>query len=313
MVRRRIWLALAAIAALALGSAAAGMYAVATGRDETMERLCSIPPILEEEAFLENRTVFYWLGTTGTSIEGLGISVPGYEPTTDAQFEEMRVERATMGGLANAAAGLGRAWAGAANGQNYRVADAPNAALRLLPDAGDAEDVLLFEVNNSSQDCRLSDWLSGEIERAGDDLGVSEEERTATDIRAELELSASEALARMRASRREGRCLQARWVPREELPLRAYRAYETRHAGMVNYWLSPHIVTKGNSIVYFSMGVVRTSALYDALGFEAPDPLERVCCVGQCSRFGGPDPYMTDIRWRRAVWRNPRQPRQQGE
>lgn len=310
--RRRVKFALAAVAALTLGSVATAMYVVATGRDETMERLCSVPAILDEEAFLENRTVFYWLGTTGTPTDSFGISVPGYEPTAHAQFEEMRVERATIGGLSNAAAGLGRAWAGAANGQDYRVVDAPDAALRLLPDDGDEDDVLLFEVNNSSQDCRFNDWLAGQIGRAGDDLGEGEGDRTASDIRAELELSAPEALARMRASRREGRCLQARWMPREALPLRAYRAYETRHAGLVNYWLSPHVVTRGNSVVYFSMGVVRTSALYDALGFEAPDPLERVCCVGRCSRFGGPDPYMTDIRWRRPVWTHPRQARRQG-
>jgi len=310
----RLGLVVAAIGLAAVGIAASGVYAIATGRDDVMDGLCSIPSILHEEAFLTDRTAFYWLATSGERIERLGASVPGYEPESGAQFEEMPLDRVTVGALANVAIGRGRAWAGPAIPPTGAVVDAPDEARTLLPPGGEPGHILLFESVGIDGNCTFHNWLAREIERAGEELSAArDEDRVPIDIRAELEVSVSEALASLRAAELEGRCLQARWVPRDELPLRAYRVYETREAGLVNYWLSPHIITSDGHVVYFSMGVVRTSAVYDALGIEAPDPLERTCCVGACSRFGGPDPYMADVRRRRAIWQNSRLPRPEGE
>jgi hypothetical protein len=126
------------------------------------------------------------------------------------------------------------------------------------------------------------------------------------DIRNELEADAPVALATMQSNEARGMCLTAKWVPRADLPLRAYRAYEVRRNASYSYSLSPHIVTRGDDVVFFSMGVVRQSAAVERLGLSVPDPAERVCCVtpfavGGCSRYGGPDPYQFHVRGLRAV------------
>ncbi|MEZ5970200.1 MAG: hypothetical protein R3C31_00140 [Hyphomonadaceae bacterium] len=309
MMRRRTGYMLAAIAALMLGSAATGLYSIATGRDETMERLCSIPPILDEDAFFADRVAFNWLATSGTPIGDLDFAIPGYAPAQGARFEEMRVERVSEGALANVVTGLGRAWAGPPLLPYGSVVDAPDhTPVELRPPlAGGGNLLLLFELDQDAQSCALQEWFIGEIARSGGDLdSARDDDWVASRIREQLELSVPVALSSARERMRSGRCLSASWVPRDRLPLHAYRAYETRHAGLVNYWLSPHIVSRDGRVVFFSMAVVRRSALYDVLNIEAPDPLERTCCVSplrtpHCSRFGGPDPYRFDISERRAV------------
>lgn len=215
-------------------------------------------------------------------------------------MEEMGLDHHTLGTLANVALGRGHGW-GIPNVGEF-VAGAP---VELLPPLGGHEgEALVFDL--SGRDCRLHEWIEARVLES-QDVYVWDN-ITRLEVREELETTVPEALRVLRSNRVAGRCLTAHWAPRSELPLRAYRAYEYRDAGQYTYALSPHLVTRGDEIVYFSMGVVRQSRGAERGQRRGPDPAERVCCVtplpvGGCSRFGGPDPYMLHVRGLRAVWR----------
>lgn len=268
--------------------------------DPTMEALCRVRPVLEEEAFLEDRAGFNWLGTTGRPIDRLPVAIPGYTPGPGARMEEMGLNYHTAGTLANVALGRGRGW-GVPNTGDY-VAGAP--AETLPPLTGHGGEALVFDLGGS--DCRLHDWIERRVAESQEVYVFHNLERL--EIRQELETTVPAALRVLQRNMVAGRCLTARWAPRAELPLRAFRVSEMRRGPRYNYALSPHIVTRGEEVVYFSMGVVRQShgaRMGEPMG---PDPAERVCCVtplatGGCSRYGGPDPYMVHVRFLRAAWR----------
>jgi hypothetical protein len=308
-VMRRYWIAAGGAALVSAVVAIAAAWASAIdGDDPVMEALCAIPPIMNEQAFLENRVAFNWTGTTGTPIERLPVEVPGYAPGPDATMEEMNLDKATVATLANVAAGRGVAWAGP---------DHNSMITELFPeDEGAAGNIIRYSVGErANRLCATQPLVTNNVQRAVNYFrGNVEDARgmenlVAVEMRDELELSATETLARLRENEARGQCLRTEWAPREALPLRAYRAYEYRRRGPFSYALSPHIVTRGSEVVYFSMGVVRQSLAYERLHLTGPDPGERVCCVtplpvGGCSRYGGPDPYMFHIRALRARWRH---------
>jgi hypothetical protein len=273
--------------------------------DPVMNAFCAVHPILIEDAFFEDRVMFNWLGGTGEPIRQLPVRIAGYEPGPDAVVEEMALDEISDGVFANVALGRGRAWT-VPNG-DY-VAGIPTSLLPAL--RNHERELLVFDLRGEA-DCELQDWLLPHVQSAGGPLSVrSNEDYIPRQIREELELGAVEAAAVLERNRAAGRCIGVRWVDREALQLRAYRVYETRREGLYSYALSPHVITRGDEVVYFSMGVVRASVVGDAIPASVPDPFERTCCVnplqvGACSRFGGPDPYAIDLRGRRAVWRPP--------
>lgn len=267
-------------------------------RDATMEALCRIQPVLAPEAFLEERVGFNWLGTTGRPLDRLPVEIPGYSPGPDATMEEMGLDHHTLGTLANVALGRGRGW-GVPNGEF--VARTP---IELLPPlAGHKGEALVFELGGG--DCKLHDWIEARVAESQD--VYVRDNLARIEVRHELEATVPEALLLLQSNRAAGRCIRARWASRSELSLRAYRAYEYRHEGRYTYALSPRLVTRGDEIVYFSMGVVRQSRGAELRQYRGPDAAERVCCVtpfppAGCSRYGGPDPYMIHVRGLRRVW-----------
>lgn len=294
----------ALVSASVVGVGALSIVSTANAPDPVMDGFCSVPGVLAEEAFYRDRVSFNWLATSGVETAPFAIDVAGYAPASGARFEEMRVDRASLGAVANAAIGRGRVWAmlppagTIGSVLDYQDSVPPSA----LPENSNRDDLLSFDVSEGGTSCELQDWLAGEIERSGGAIS-NEDHWVAREFREELEVSTPEALATMRANKGAHRCLRPRWTSRSELTLHAYRIYEVRRNGLFNYTLSPLVITDGERVVYFSMSVVRTSPL--AVGGRVSDPLERTCCVSplrtpHCSRFGGPDPYRFDISGRRA-------------
>lgn len=279
--------------------AAVGVAAVTLGLalrpaddDPTFDALCAASPILVEEAFLENRVAFNWTGTTGQPLGELPVQIPGYTPGPTARVEEMHVDRGSIDAVANAAIGRGRAWAAPVGDDAGRI------PTELWPPRENREDELMEFARSPVADCRLDLWMQSFIRLSKEPRARGEDNRL-SGIRRYLEVSADDALMFMQEDGR--RCLQARWAPRSALPLRAFRSSESRSRGAYVYALSPHIVTRGDEIVYFSMGVVRESRVPRFVPLPNRDAIERVCCVtpfprGGCSRFGGPDPYLFHVR-----------------
>lgn len=293
----------ALVSASVVGVGALSIVSTANAPDPVMDGFCSVPGVLAEEAFYRDRVSFNWLATSGVETAPFAIDVAGYAPASGARFEEMRVDRASLGAVANAAIGRGRVWAmlPAAGSAGAVLDDIDSVPPSVLPQNSNRNDLLRFEVSEGSS-CELQDWLADEVQRSGSAIS-NEDYWVAHEIREQLEVSVPEALAAMRANRAERRCLRPTWTSRSELTLHAYRIYEVRRNGLFNYALSPLVITDSERVVYFSMSVVRTSPL--AVGGRVSDPLERTCCVSplrtpHCSRFGGPDPYRFDISGRRA-------------
>lgn len=272
--------------------------------DPFMTALCSIPPILDEAPLFEDRVVFSWLGGTGQPLSRLPVTVPNYRPGAGAQIEEMNVkERASLGTLANVALGRGRAWTA---GNGTPVPRAPPELFSLPPGAEGSLYSFQLAPSGASESCGLQVWLEPLVADADGDAHRDADRHRAgllIDVRRELEVDPDLASSQLGDTRRGGRCLQVRNAERRELPLRAFRVYETIRNGSNDYALSPHIIVSGDRVVYFSMGVVREAGRGGG---------EKVCCVapnaigGGCSRFGGPDPY-SRLRNHRAVW-SPRLP-----
>lgn len=282
------------MAGLVVGVAAVtvGLTLLPSDDDPTFDALCAASPILVEEAFLENRVSFNWTGTTGQSVAELPVQIPGYTPGPTARMEEMRVDRGSIDAVANAAIGRGRAWAAPVRDDAGRIPP------ELWPPRENREDELIEFARFAKADCRLDSWMQSFI-RLSKDPRVHGEDNRLGGLREHLEVSADDALIFMQEDRQ--RCLQARWAPRSALPLRAFRSAEFRPYGAYVYALSPHIVTRGDEVVYFSMGVVRESRVPRFVPLPNRDAIERVCCVtpfprGGCSRYGGPDPYLFHVR-----------------
>lgn len=307
-MRRRYWIAGGLTALAACVAAVAGSLTPApAGDDPFMDALCATPPIMNEEAFLRNRVAFNWTGATGTPVDRLPVAVPGYTPSRGATMEEMGLSYTTAATLANVSLGRGVAWA---------APDHSSMLNELFPEGdGSDEQIIRYSLGERihSGSCPTQPLVTNHVRRAVNYFSGNGEDQTGSEnqiavgMRDELEISATETLARLRENEARGQCLRTEWAPREALPLHAYRAYEYRRQGPFSYALSPHIVTRGNEVVYFSMGIVRQSQAHVRLHLNGSDAGERVCCVtplpvGGCSRYGGPDPYMFHIRGLHALW-----------